>query len=85
MRRPPHRDVWEKVLKDIGEKILPQSYENWFQPLFIADIGDTAVIFDAPDQMVADWVEENYIGLLTSALKTAGIFDRSIAIEYSKT
>ena len=81
----PHRDVWEKVLKDIGEKILPQSYESWFQPLFIAEIGDTAVIFDAPDQMVADWVKENYIGLLTSALKTAGIFDRSIAIEYSKT
>ena len=78
----PHRDVWEKVLKDIGEKILPQSYESWFKPLFIAEIGDTAVIFDAPDQMVADWVEENYIGLLTSALKTVGIFDRSIAIEH---
>ena len=81
----PHRDVWEKVLKDIGEKILPQSYESWFKPLFIAEIGDTSVIFDAPDQMVADWVEENYIGLLTSALKTAGIFDRSIAIEHLKT
>ena len=27
-------------------------------------------IFDAPDQMVADQVEDNYIGLLTSALKT---------------
>ena len=81
----PHRDLWEKVLKDIGEKILPQSYESWFQPLFIADIGDTAVIFDAPDQMVADWVEENYIGLLTSALKTVGLLDRSIAIEHLKT
>ena len=78
----PHRDVWEKVLNDIGEKILPQSYESWFKPLFIAEIGDTAVIFDAPDQMVADWVEENYIGLLTSALKTVGIFDRAIAIEH---
>ena len=80
----PHRELWEKVLKNIGEKILPQSYESWFQPLFIAEIGDTAVIFDAPDQMVADWVEENYIGLLTSALKTVGIFDRSIVFEYSK-
>lgn len=77
----PHRELWEEVLKDIGEKILPQSYESWFKPLFIAEIGDTTVIFDAPDQMVADWVEENYIGLLTSALKTAGIFDRSVAIE----
>ena len=78
----PHRDVWEKVLKDIGEKILPQSYESWFQPLFIAEIEDTSVIFDAPDQMVADWVEENYIGLLTSALKTVGLPDRAIAIEH---
>ena len=77
----PHRDVWEKVLKDIGEKILPQSYESWFKPLFIAEITDTAIVFDAPDQMVADWVEMNYTGLLKTTLKTAGIFDRSIAIE----
>ena len=77
----PHRELWEKVLKDIGEKILPQSYESWFKPLFIDEIGDTAVIFDAPDQMVADWVEQNYMGLLKTALKTVGIFDRSIVIE----
>lgn len=69
------------MLKDIGEKILPQSYESWFKPLFIAEITDTAVIFDAPDQMVADWVEMNYMGLLKTALKTAGLLDRSIAIE----
>ena len=78
----PHKELWEKVLKDIGEKILPQSYESWFKPLFIAEIGDTAVIFDAPDQMVADWVEQNYMGLLKTALKTVGISDRSIAIEF---
>ena len=77
----PHRELWEKVLKDIGEKILPQSYESWFKPLFIAEITDTAVVFDAPDQMVADWVKMNYMGLLKTTLKTAGIFDRSIVIE----
>ena len=81
----PHKELWEKVLKDIGDKILPQSYESWFQPLFIAEIGDTAVVFDAPDQLTADWLEQNYKGLLKTALKTAGIFDRSIAIEHSKT
>ena len=81
----PHRDLWEKVLKDIGEKILPQSYESWFKPLFIAEIRDTSVVFDAPDQMVADWVEQNYMGLLKTALKTVGLLDRAIAIEHSKT
>ncbi|MXY99221.1 hypothetical protein F4Y93_00730 [Candidatus Poribacteria bacterium] len=81
----PHRDVWEKVLKDIGEKILPQSYESWFKPLFIAEITDTAIVFDAPDQMVADWVEENYTGLLKTTLKTVGLLDRAIAIEHLKT
>lgn len=77
----PHRELWEEVLKDIGEKILPQSYESWFKPLFIAEIGDTSVVFDAPSQMVADWVKMNYMGLLKTTLKTAGIFDRSIVIE----
>ena len=45
-----------------------------------AEITDTVIVFDAPDQMVADWVEMNYTGLLKTTLKTAGIFDRSIAI-----
>ena len=81
----PHRELWEKVLKDIGEKILPQSYKSWFQPLFIAEIGDTAVIFDAPDQMVAHWVTDNYIGLLRAEIEAVGLSNRSIAIEYLKT
>ena len=81
----PHRNLWEKVSKNIEEKILPQSYETWFQPLFIAEIGDTAIVFDAPDQLVADWLEENYIGLLRAELETVGLSNRSIAIEHLKT
>ena len=69
--------------ENIGERIQTQSFETWFEPLFISEVGKTNVVFDAPDQLVADWVEENYIGLLTSALKTAGIFDRSISFETS--
>ena len=81
----PHRNLWKKVSKNIEEKILPQSYETWFQPLFIAEIGDTAIVFDAPDQLVADWLEENYIGLLRAELETIGLSNRSIAIEHLKT
>ena len=79
----PYSSLWEEVSENIGERIQTQSFETWFEPLFILEVGKTSVVFDAPDQLVADWVEENYIGLLTSALKTAGIFDRSISIETS--
>ena len=79
----PYSSLWEEVSENIGERIQSQSFETWFEPLFISEIKDTVVVFDAPDQLVADWVEENYIGLLTSALKTAGIFDRSISFETS--
>ena len=77
----PHRELWEKVLKNIGEKILRQSYESWFEPLFIAEIGDTAIVFDAPDQLIADWLEENYIGLLTAEIEAVDLCGRSIAIK----
>ena len=69
--------------ENIGERIQVQSFETWFEPLFISEVGKTNVVFDAPDQLVADWVEENYIGLLTSALKTAGLLDRAISFETS--
>ena len=80
----PYSSLWEEVSENIGERIQVQSFETWFQPLFISEVGKTSVVFDAPDQLVADWVEENYIGLLTSALRTVGIFDRSISFETSK-
>ena len=79
----PYSSLWEEVSENIGERIQTQSFETWFEPLFISEVGKTSVVFDAPDQLIADWVEENYIGLLTSALKTAGIFDRSISFETS--
>ena len=79
----PHRSLWEDVSENIGERIQAQSFETWFEPLFIAEITDTTVVFDAPDQMVANWVEMNYKGLLKTALKTAGLLDRSIAIKTS--
>ena len=79
----PYSSLWEEVSENIGERIQTQSFETWFEPLFISEVGKTSVVFDAPDQLVADWVEENYIGLLTSALKTAGIFDRAISFETS--
>ena len=79
----PYSSLWETVSENIGEKIQDQSYETWFQPLFITEVGKTSVVFDAPDQLVADWVEDNYIGLLTSELEAAGLSGRSIAFETS--
>ena len=78
-----HRNLWETVSENIGERIQAQSIETWFQPLFISEVGKTTVVFDAPDQLVAKWVEENYIGLLTSALKTVGLSGRSISFKTS--
>ena len=79
----PHRNLWETVSENIGERIQTQSFETWFEPLFISEIKDTIVVFDAPDQLVAEWVEMNYKGLLKTALKTVGIFDRSISFKTS--
>ena len=79
----PYSSLWEEVSENIGERIQTQSFETWFQPLFISEVGKTSVVFDAPDQLVAEWVEMNYKGLLKTALKTAGISDRSISFKTS--
>ena len=79
----PYSSLWEEVSENIGEKIQEQSYETWFQPLFISEVGKTSVVFDAPDQLVADWVADNYIGLLTSELEAAGLSGRSVSFETS--
>ena len=79
--KSPHRDLWEEVSENIGEKIQDQSFETWFEPLFITEITETTVVFDAPEQLIADWVGINYADFLISELETVGIFDRSISVE----
>ena len=78
----PHRNLWEKVLKNMGKKVQDQSFETWFEPLFIIEITDTAVVFDAPEQLIADWVEINYTDFMKAELEIVGIFDRSVVIEF---
>lgn len=77
----PYSNLWEEVSENIGTKIQDQSYETWFEPLFITEITDTTVVFDAPEQLIADWVGINYADFLTSELEAVGIFDRSISVE----
>ena len=77
----PHRELWEKVLKNIGEKVHDQSLETWFEPLFITKITETTVVFDAPEQLIADWVGINYTDFLKAELEVVGIFDRAIVIK----
>lgn len=81
--KSPYSNLWEEVSENIGTKIQPQSFETWFQPLFITEITDTTVVFDAPEQLIADWVGINYADFLTSELEAVGLSGRSISIETS--
>ncbi len=81
--KSPYSNLWEEVSENIGTKIQDQSFETWFEPLFITEITETTVVFDAPEQLIADWVGINYADFLKAELETVGIFDRSISIETS--
>ncbi len=79
--KSPYSNLWEEVSENIGTKIQDQSFETWFEPLFITEITETTVVFDAPEQLIADWVGINYADFLKAELETVGIFDRSISVE----
>ncbi len=81
--RSPHASVWEQVADQIRQRILPITYEPWFEPLFIASISDGAVLIDAPTEGIADWVQEHYDWLLEVAFIAAGIPFTSIRVETS--
>ena len=76
----PHAPVWRKAQERIRQQILPESFEMWIAPLFVAEIAGGEVVLDAPDPSVADWVTEHYLWIIRPALEAAGVPCESIAV-----
>ncbi len=58
--------VWQKLQSSIGRTLNHQCYETWFKPLEYKglDDGKQAIIIQAPNQIVKDWVSTNYSELI---------------------
>ena len=64
-----HQQTWEKCLNFIRERIPPQSFKTWFEPIRPIAQREDVLTIQVPSQFFYEWLEENYVHLLKEAIK----------------
>ena len=59
---------WSQCLHAIQQKIQGQSFETWFAPITARQFTSEQAVLEVPDSFFADWLEENYIGLIKATI-----------------
>ena len=61
--------VWNNCLNIIRDIIRPQSFRTWFEPIKAVDLKDNVLSIEVPSNFFREYLEEQYIELISKALK----------------
>ncbi len=61
--------IWQECLAIIKDNVSPESYRNWFEPIIPVKYSDNKLTIRVPSPFFYEYLEENYIELLSKALK----------------
>ena len=62
-------NLWDNVLQSIKTKLQRESFETWFNPIRFEGIDKARCLIRlrAPNEVVQDWVNENYASLISES------------------
>lgn len=63
------KEIWNKTLRTIEEKITPQGFEMWFKPLRLISLSEKEAVIEVPNRFFKEWIEERYLVLATETLE----------------
>ena len=73
--------VWSKCLEFIKDNITEQQFNTWFVPIVPVELEGNTLKIKVPSKFFCEWLEENYISLLKSAMTfTLGVNSRLVYI-----
>lgn len=77
-----HRTLWEQCLSVIKENVSEQQFNAFFRPLVFESFSDTdrVLLVKVSSSFVYEYIEENYIGLLTKVLTR--FFGKGVRLNY---
>lgn len=73
--------VWSRCLEFIKDNITEQPFNTWFAPIVPVELENNTLKIKVPSKFFCEWLEENYISLLKSAMTlTLGVNSRLVYI-----
>lgn len=81
-----HTTLWQDVLSTISRSIDPNRFETWFRPLTLNHGNDPFCIsLSAPNQYIADFIEQNYKSLILSTASQISSDIKNISFSVKST
>jgi chromosomal replication initiator protein len=78
------KSIWNKTISSLEQVVQSQNYQNWIKPLVFSHTMEDMMYIVVPDQFFKEWLEDNYIDLISSALSVAAGKDMSVVFILSQ-
>jgi len=62
------KEIWNKVLSDVGEKISQKAFDIWLKPITALNLSESQIELEVPNKFFKDWISENYQNLIRDSL-----------------
>lgn len=63
-----HKDIWDRCLLYIKDRIPEQSFKTWFNPIIPLKYENKILTIQVPTQFFYEWLEDNFVGILKDAI-----------------
>lgn len=64
----PMKEIWNRCLGAVGEKISQKAFDMWLKPLKLLNMSESQIELEVPNKFFKDWISDNYQSILKDAL-----------------
>ena len=77
-----HKALWDDCLRIIQANVTEQQFKTWFAPIVFESYSEAehTLLVQVPGSFVYEYLEENYVGLLSKVL--ARVFQADVVLRY---
>lgn len=61
--------IWDRCLDLIKDRVPPQTFNTWFQPIRAISISDNSIFLQVPNKFFYDWLDSHYKDIIYGSLK----------------
>ena len=65
----PVPEAWAKVLDEVRNRVSPQKFQTWFDPIQVLSFEAEQLILEVPNPFFGDWFEEHSLPLLLEVVE----------------
>jgi chromosomal replication initiator protein len=76
------RDLLRALLQQLGSRVRREQLETWFRSLDVRRADDREIELSVTSQFVRDWLQKNYLGVLTEAVAALGEPKRRVLLSH---